>query len=72
MIITENEMKEIEGLIPEHCGALVKYGADLYRQGIYAGMLYLTVFIGVINISTIVYRKVKSKSKNTEKQKSES
>ena len=36
----KNKKKEIEGLIPDHCEALVNYGADMFNQGLLSGMLY--------------------------------
>lgn len=33
-VITANQIKEIEKLIPEHEDALMAYGADMYREGI--------------------------------------
>ncbi len=39
MIITEEQKKEFEQLVPEHGEALVAYGADLYRRGAITGVL---------------------------------
>lgn len=45
--VTNSKMKEIESLIPEHADALVAFGGDMYRKGIFAGAAYLAMGIGV-------------------------
>ena len=39
-VITANQIKEIEKLIPEHGDALMAYGADMYREGIFSVFKY--------------------------------
>lgn len=36
-LMTEETIKEIESLIPDHEQALILYGADLYRKGMIKG-----------------------------------
>lgn len=69
MIITENAKREIESLIPEHEEALVMYGADMYRQGIFTGAFYLALGVGlgfVIQTSVEVYKHRKNEDKKKE------
>lgn len=69
MIITEEQKREIESLIPEHGDALINYGADMYRQGIFkrAGLLAAGMVIGfVIEQSLIIYKDRKSKKNKEE------
>lgn len=59
MIITESIKKEIECLIPEHENALVAFGADMYRRGMFIGAFYLTLGFGlgfVIQKSVKMYK----------------
>lgn len=65
MIISEKQMREIESLIPEHGEALVAFGADMYRQGIFKGALILGggIFVAgiVINVAKEIHEKRKLK-----------
>lgn len=66
MIITENQKREIEQLIPEHEEALVVYGADMYRQGMITGAFYLALGFGVgfiIDKSVKAYKHRKANKK---------
>lgn len=67
MIINEKEMREIENLIPEHKDALVAYGADMYRQGMYTGAVCIVLGFGLVLLidgSIKVYKHHKNKKKN--------
>lgn len=69
MIITEEQKREIESLIPEHGDALLNYGADMYYQGIFkgAGLLVAGMVIGfIIEQSLIIYKNRKSKNDKEE------
>lgn len=47
MIITNTLKKEIEELIPEHEEALVAYGADMYRRGMFMGAFCIALGFGL-------------------------
>lgn len=47
MIITENQKKELELLIPEHGEALVAFGADMFRRGIFTGAVGLALGVAL-------------------------
>lgn len=69
MIITENQKKEIERLIPEHGEALVAYGADMYRRGIITGAIWLAIGLGcgfIVEGTRKIYKYRKSKKENEE------
>lgn len=69
MIITENQKKEIEHLIPGHEEALVAFGADMYRRGLVTGAVWLALGIGcgfILKGSRMIYRNRSFKKKNEE------
>ena len=52
-LMTEEAIKEIESLIPEHEQALILYGADLYRKGVIKGAVVAgigIVFGMIVNV----------------------
>ena len=57
-VITANQIKEIEKLIPEHGDALMAlmaYGADMYREGIFSGFKYALIGIAVGEVATLIF-----------------
>lgn len=67
MIITEEQKKEIEQLIPEHKEALIAYGADMYCRGIVKEAVRIALGVGccfIIDGSIRVYKHWKSKKED--------
>ena len=54
-VVTANQIKEIEKLIPEHGDALMAYGADMYREGIFSGFKYALIGIAVGGVTTLIF-----------------
>lgn len=68
-LITEAQKHEIEKLAEDHHEALIAFGADLYRKGIYKGAIIgiagTVVGIGVGSVISAVMKEVKNKKEET-------
>lgn len=70
-IITEEQIIEIENMSKEHFDALVAYGADMYRQGIFKGAVIAAVGTAVgAAISAGVMEVINKRKKTQEKEES--
>lgn len=65
--ITEEQIIEIENMSKKHFDALVAYGGDMYRQGIFKGATIATAGIATGATISIVWRIIKNKRKKTQK-----
>ena len=65
--ITEEQIIEIENMSKKHFDAVVAYGGDMYRQGIFKGAIIATAGIATGATSSIVWRIIKNKRKKTQK-----
>ena len=65
-LITEEQKREIESLTGEHCGALIAYGADMYRQGIYKGLIVAGVGLCVGKAISYGVKTVKKRKADNE------
>ena len=66
-LITEEQKHEIEKLAEDHSDALIAYGADLYRKGIYKGAIIVSigVLIGAVVTSAVsAVKEVRNKKQN--------
>ena len=52
MFITDEQIKELENLAPEHADTLIAFGGDMYRKGMKAG--WLATMVGYVTGLTIV------------------
>ncbi len=55
-LMSSNDIKEIESLMPNHGKALVNFGAEMYKEGIIKGSIITSVGIcfGVMVVSPIM------------------
>lgn len=65
-IITEEQIIEIENMSKEHFDALVAYGGDMYRQGIFKGAIVATAGIATGVVVSICWKVIKNKRKKTQ------
>lgn len=66
-LITEEQKHEIEKVAEDHSDALIAYGADLYRKGIYKGAIIVSVgvLIGAVVASAVsAVKEVRNKKQN--------
>lgn len=66
-LMTPEAIKEIESLIPDHEEALMRWGAQMYREGIVKG----TILVGTGMILGMIAGAVKELYFDTENRKSE-
>ena len=55
-LMSSNDIKEIESLMPNHGKALVNFGAEMYKEGVIKGSIITSVGIcfGVMVVSPIM------------------
>lgn len=61
-LMTPEAIKEIESLIPDHGEVLVRYGAQMYRDGIVKGTICACIGMAVGMIAREIYMDTEKKN----------
>ena len=67
-IITKEQEREIEQLAVEHSDALIAFGADLYRQGMFKGGVIILAGVVVGKGLSLAYEKLITNKQTTLKE----